>query len=163
MPGRRRDEASAGCNRRSRDEASADIHCRGRAGDSGVISLFVAVIFVAFLLVTGIVIDGAALRGERRALSDVARQAARAAVQEVDVTLYRSTGLVRLQVAEAGAAARAVVEAAGYEADVTVRSDRAAVRAGTEVPVRVLGLGSTSVRVSAEHEARAVWGVSRGR
>ena len=163
MPGRRRDEASAGCNRRSRDEASADIHCRGRAGDSGVISLFVAVIFVAFLLVTGIVIDGAALRGQRRALSDVARQAARAAVQEVDVTLYRSTGLVRLQVAEAGVAARAVVEGAGYESEVTVWSDRASVRASSEVPVRVLGLGSTHVRVSAEHEARAVWGVSRGR
>ena len=162
MPGpRRRDEISADCHRRRRDEASTGV-C-GRPGDGGVISLFVAVIFVAFLLVTGIVIDGAALRGQRRALADVARQAARAAVQEVDVTFYRSTGLVRLQVAEAGAAARAVVEAAGYEADVTVRGDRAAVRVGSEVPVRVLGLGSTNVRVSTEHEARAVWGVSRGR
>ncbi len=153
MPARRRgDKSSIGTRRR-----------RHRAGERGVISLFVAVIFVAFLLITGIVIDAAAVRGQRRVLSDVARQAARAAVQEVDVTFYRTTGVVRLKVAEAGVAARAVVDGAGYESDVSVQSDRAVVRVNGEVPVRVLGLGDRSVRVSAETEARAVWGVSRGR
>jgi len=128
-----------------------------------VVSLFVAVLFVAFLLIAGIVIDSAELRGQRRALSDLARQAARAAVQEVDVTVYRLTGTVRLDSDAAVSAARAVAARSGLDADVTVRSDRASVSLSRDVSVRVLGLGSGSVRLSASAEARATWGVSAGR
>lgn len=127
--------------------------------ETGVVSLFVAVLFVAFLLIAGVVIDSAELRGQRRALSDLARQAARAAVQEVDVDFYRLTGTVRLDGAAAVAAARAV---AGLEADVAVQGDRASVSVGRQVAVRVLGLGSGSVRVNASARARATWGVSAG-
>ena len=134
-----------------------------RRAESGVISLFVVVLFVAFLLTAGLVIDSAELRGQRRALSDLARQAARAAVQEVDVTVYRLTGTVRLDSGAAVAAARAVVARSGVEADITVRGDRAAVALSRPVAVRVLGLGSGSVRLSASAEARATWGVSAGR
>ena len=128
--------------------------------ETGVVSLFVAVLFVAFLLIAGVVIDSAELRGQRRALSDLARQAARAAVQEVDVDFYRLTGTVRLDGAAAVAAARAV---AGIEADVAVQGDRASVSVGRQVAVRVLGLGSGSVRLNASARARATWGVSAGR
>jgi len=128
-----------------------------------VVSLFVAVLFVAFLLIAGIVIDSAELRGQRRALSDLARQAARAAVQEVDVTVYRLTGTVRLHSDAAVSAARAVAARSGLDADVTVQSDRASVSLSRDVSVRVLGLGSGSVRLSASAEARATWGVSAGR
>lgn len=131
--------------------------------DRGVISLFVAVLFVAFLLTVGIVIDSAELRGQRRALSDLARQAARAAVQEVDVTFYRSTGRVRLDGSAAAAAARAVAARSGLDADVTVRGDRASVSLRSDVGVRVLGLGDRHVTVSASDEARATWGVSSAR
>ena len=127
--------------------------------ETGVVSLFVAVLFVAFLLIAGVVIDSAELRGQRRALSDLARQAARAAVQEVDVDFYRLTGTVRLDGAAAVAAARAV---AGLEADVAVQGDRASVSVGRQVAVRVLGLGSGSVRLNASARARATWGVSAG-
>lgn len=127
--------------------------------ETGVVSLFVAVLFVAFLLIAGVVIDSAELRGQRRALSDLARQAARAAVQEVDVDFYRLTGTVRLDGAAAVAAARAV---AGIEADVAVQGDRASVSVGRQVAVRVLGLGSGSVRLNASARARATWGVSAG-
>ncbi len=132
---------------------------RARTGESGVISLFVAVLFVAFFLVVGIVVDSAELRGQRRALSDLARQAARAAVQEVDVTAYRATGTVRLDAAAASATARALAVRSGLEADVTIEGDRAAVRLSKAVPVRVLGLGERDVTVRAAGEARAVWGV----
>lgn len=134
-----------------------------RACERGVISLFVAVLFVAFLLVVGVVVDSAELRGQRRALSDLARQAARAAVQEVDVSVYRATGAVRLDTADAVAAARRVASRSGLEADVAVAGDRASVRLADDVAVRVLGLGERRVRVSAEARARATWGVSRAR
>lgn len=134
-----------------------------RAGDRGVISLFVAVLFVAFLLVFGVVVDSAELRGQRRALSDLARQAARAAVQEVDVSVYRATGVVRLDTADAVAAARRVASRSGVDADVAVAGDRASVRLADDVAVRVLGLGERHVRVSAEAQARATWGVGRAR
>lgn len=131
--------------------------------DAGVISLFVAVLFVAFLLTAGIVIDSAELRGQRRALADLARQAARAAVQEVDVTFYRATGTVRLDAAQAVAAAKAVAARSGLEAAVTVRGDRASVRLSSDVGVRVLGMGGRHVTVSATDGARATWGVSAAR
>jgi Flp pilus assembly protein TadG len=136
---------------------------RTPAGDHGVISLFVAVLFVAFLLVAGIVVDSAELRGQRRALSDLARQAARAAVQEVDVTAYRATGTVRLDADAATAAARELAARSGLEAGVAVRGDRATVRLSDSVAVRVLGLGERRVSVSAAGEARATWGVGAGR
>ena len=135
----------------------------GRRGESGVISLFVAVLFVAFLLTAGVVIDSAELRGQRRALSDLARQAARAAVQEVDVNVYRLAGTVRLDTDAAVAAASAVVARAGLDAVVTVNGDRASVSVTRRVGVRVLGLGSGQVQIGASAEARATWGVSAGR
>lgn len=131
--------------------------------DTGVISLFVAVLFVAFLLTVGIVMDSAELRGQRRALSDLARQAARAAVQEVDVTFYRATGRVRLDASAAVAAAKAVAARSGLDAAVTVRGDRASVQLSSDVGVRVLGLGERHVTVRAADEARATWGVSTAR
>ena len=136
---------------------------RGDRSDAGVISLFVAVLFVAFLLTVSIVVDSAELRGQRRALSDLARQSARAAVQEVDVTYYRVSGSVRLDAAAAVAAARAVAARSGLEADVTVRGDQASVRLSSDVAVRVLGLGRRRVTLSASDEARATWGVSSAR
>ena len=136
---------------------------RALRAETGVVSLFVAVLFVAFLLIAGVVIDSAELRGQRRALSDLARQAARAAVQEVDVDFYRLTGTVRLDSGAAVAAARAVAGRSGLEADVVVQGDRASVSVGRQVAVRVLGLGSGSVRLNASAEARATWGVSAGR
>ncbi len=131
--------------------------------DTGVISLFVAVLFVAFLLIVGVVIDSAELRGQRRALSDLARQAARAAVQEIDVNAYRLTGTVRLDPSAAVAAARAYAGRSGLAAEVTVVGDRAAVSLSREVGVRLLGLGLGTVQVNAAEEARAIWGVSAGR
>ena len=136
---------------------------RGLRAESGVISLFVAVLFVAFLLIAGVVIDSAELRGQRRALSDLARQAARAAVQEVDVNVYRLTGTVRLDTGAAVAAAKAVVARSGLDAVVTVNGDRASVSVTRRVGVRVLGLGSGHVQIGASAEARAIWGVSAGR
>ena len=140
---------------------------RGRSrvahAEAGVVSLFVAVLFVAFLLIAGVVIDSAELRGQRRALSDLARQAARAAVQEVDVDFYRLTGRVRLDSGAAVAAARAVADRSGIETDVAVQDDRASVSVRSHVAVRVLGLGSGSVQLDASAEARATWGVGAGR
>ena len=149
--------------RRGRTRRPTGGPTRAPGAETGVVSLFVAVLFVAFLLIAGVVIDSAELRGQRRALSDLARQAARAAVQEVDVGFYRLTGRVRLDSDAAVAAARAVAGRSGLEADVAVRGDRASVSVGRNVAVRVLGLGSGSVQLNASAAARATWGVSAGR
>ena len=134
-----------------------------RRSESGVISLFVAVLFVAFLLTVGVVMNSAELRGQRRALSDLARQAARAAVQEVDLTVYRAAGTVRLDSGAAADAAQSVVAGDGLIADVTVKGDSAEVSVSREVQLELLGLTAGSIRLSASERARAVWGVKRGR
>ena len=155
----------AGTSTRGSTRGSSRGRIRGgrHRAESGVISLFVTVLFVAFLLIAGVVIDSAELRGQRRALSDLARQAARAAVQQVDVNRYRLTGAVGLDTGAAVAAARDVAAGSGLDADVAVLGDRAAVSLSRDVRVRVLGLGSGSVQISARAEARATWGVSAGR
>lgn len=130
--------------------------------ESGAISLFLAVIFLAFLLIAGMVMDSAALRSERRAAADMARQAARAAVQEVDVAHYRVTGRVRLKQEAAKSAAEAAVTNDQYKVEVSTKTDRALVKVSREVPAQLLGLSGELRTLSASHEARAVKGVSYG-
>lgn len=130
--------------------------------ESGAISLFLAVIFLAFLLIAGMVMDSAALRSERRAAADMARQAARAAVQEVDVAHYRVTGRVRLKQEAAKSAAEAAVTSDQYKVEVSTKTDRALVKVSREVPAQLLGLSGELRTLSASHEARAVKGVSYG-
>ena len=130
--------------------------------ESGAISLFLAVIFLAFLLIAGMVLDSAALRSERRAAADMARQAARAAVQEVDVAHYRLTGRVRLKQEAAKSAAVAAVTNDLYKVEVSTKTDRAVVKVSREVPAQLLGLSGELRTLSASHEARAVKGVSHG-
>lgn len=130
--------------------------------ESGAISLFLAVIFLAFLLIAGMVMDSAALRSERRAAADMARQAARAAVQEVDVAHYRLTGRVRLKQEAAKSAAEAAVTNDQYKVEVSTKTDRALVKVSREVPAQLLGLSGELRTLSASHEARAVKGVSYG-
>lgn len=130
--------------------------------ESGAISLFLAVIFLAFLLIAGMVLDSAALRSERRAAADMARQAARAAVQEVDVAHYRLTGRVRLKQEAAKSAAKAAVTNDLYKVEVSTKTDRAVVKVSREVPAQLLGISGELRTLSASHEARAVKGVSHG-
>ncbi len=130
--------------------------------ESGAISLFLAVISLAFLLIAGMVMDSAALRSERRAAADMARQAARAAVQEVDVAHYRLTGRVRLKQKAAKSAAEAAVTNDQYKVEVITRTDRAVVKVSREVPAQLLGVSGELRTLSASHEARAVKGVSYG-
>ena len=130
--------------------------------ESGAISLFLAVIFLAFLLIAGMVLDSAALRSERRAAADMARQAARAAVQEVDVAHYRLTGRVRLKQEAAKSAAEAAVTNDLYKVEVSTKTDRAVVKVSREVPAQLLGISGELRTLSASHEARAVKGVSQG-
>ncbi len=130
--------------------------------DRGAVSLFLAVIFLAFLLIAGMVMDSAALRSERRAAADLARQAARAAAQELDIAHFRLTGRVRLKEEAAKSAAEAVVAEDRYKVEASTRGDRAVVKVSRVVPAQLLGVSGASRTVSASHEARAVKGVSHG-
>ena len=130
--------------------------------ERGVISLFLTVLTLAFMLMAGMVMDSANLRSERRVAADLASQAARAAAQEVDVAHYRLLGRIRLKDAAATAAAVAVVGDSGYEAEVSTSGSRATVKVTREVPAQILGIDGRTRTVSATQTAEAVRGVSSG-
>jgi len=118
-----------------------------------------SILFVAFLLMANLIIDSAAIRSERRSVADAARQAARAAVQAVDVNFYRLTGAVVLNSREAARAASEVLQASGYSGTVSAVGSTARVPVTGEVAVRLFAF-DRQVQVAATHVARATQGVS---
>lgn len=86
----------------------------GAAGQRGSISLMVAVLFVALVALAGLVVDGGAkLAGDENAAA-AAQEAARAAAASVDAGSAYGSGTFTVNQAQADAAARAYLAAAGY-------------------------------------------------
>src|SRR5215213_6389332 len=81
----------------------------GRAGDTardrGSAALFVAIFAPAMLFLAGLVIDGGAALEVRQRAADIAEQAARAAGQQCDVGLLRTTSECRITSQSAAEAA----------------------------------------------------------
>jgi hypothetical protein len=134
-----------------------------RRDDSGLIGLYVSVLFLAFVLITGLIIDGGAVRSGRREAGDLAAQAARAGSQEIDLELLRSTGRIQLEPQAAAERASGVLAAAGRTGSVSVGPDRVTVTVSWLVPMRVLGLaGVGDTTISATRVARPAEGVVAG-
>lgn len=77
-----------------------------QSGEAGMISAFVLALLLALLAVVGLALDpGLALAAKLRALGQ-AEEAARAGAQQIDLRTYRITGTLRLDPAQAAAAAR---------------------------------------------------------
>lgn len=132
-------------------------------GERGVVGLYVAVAFTAVILITGLIVDGGAIRAGRREVGDVAGRAARAGAQEIDVDVLMGTGGIELEAVSAAAAATAVLNAEGRPGSVTVDFDRVTVSVEAEVPMRflsVVGVGDKTV--VATRTARAAEGVVSG-
>lgn len=136
------------------------------ARDAGSATLFIVGIAVAFLVFTGLVVDGGLALASRRDAANVAEEAARAGVQTIDEAELRENGEIVLAPNATGVALAKVPGAIG-NATVTARS---AVCAGTQCTVTITirrstnllqlaGIGSTSATVTGR--ARIARGVDQ--
>jgi hypothetical protein len=115
---------------------------RGRLGESetGMVTAFVVIFTVALLVVAGLVLDGGlALSAKVRAIDD-AQAAARAGAQAINIPLYRSTGQITLDPAEANADAEHYLAQAGQSGTVTVNGDQVTVTITVTQPTQLLSL-----------------------
>src|SRR5207249_700592 len=108
--------------------------------ESGQVTAFVVVFFVALLAFAGLVIDGGqALAAKRRAI-DEAAAAARAGAQALNVDAYRSSDRVVLEPSAARAAALDFLARNGQTGTVTVTGDQINVTVTADQPLTLLGI-----------------------
>jgi len=106
--------------------------------EEGMVTAFVVIFTLALLAMAGLVLDGGlALAAKVHAIDD-AQAAARAGAQAIDIPLYRSTGTITLDPAQAVADAQGFLAAAGEHGSVTVAGEHGSVTvAGETVTVTV--------------------------
>ncbi|MBN1173644.1 MAG: hypothetical protein JXA67_15850 [Micromonosporaceae bacterium] len=129
--------------------------------DAGQVTPFAVVMVTALLLVAGLVLDaGMALSTKVQAL-DTAQAAARAGAQQLNLTVYRTTGVAELDPTRAEQAARAWLTTAGVEgtASATTTVVTVTVRRASRTQLLQL-LGIRELGVTATASARAIQGVS---
>jgi hypothetical protein len=129
--------------------------------DAGQVTPFAVVMITALLLVAGLVLDaGTALSAKVQAL-DIAQAAARAGAQQLNLPVYRTTGVAELDPARAERAAR------NWLASARVEGDAAATTAVVTVTVRRASrtqllqlVGIRELGLTATASARAVQGIN---
>lgn len=129
--------------------------------ERGQVTAFTAAFLTALFLLAGLVLDGGlALSADLRALNQ-AQAAARAGAQQLDLAVYRATGAVRLDPADARAASYDYLAALDVRASVTVAGDTVTVTVRRTQPTQILSLvGIDTFQVSATASADAVRGVT---
>jgi Flp pilus assembly protein TadG len=133
-----------------------------RARDErGQVTGMVAVLAVALLALGALVFDGGQILTARREANNLARQAARAGAQQLDVAQAR-TGTFTLAPAAADASARAYLADVGVTpVSVRVTGDRVEVTVELTQPTPLLSiLGIDERTVTATASARAARGVT---
>ncbi len=130
---------------------------RRRLGEEeGMVTAFVVIFTLALLAMAGLVLDGGlALAAKVQAIDD-AQAAARAGAQAIDIPLYRSTGTITLDPAEATADAQGFLAAAGEHGTVTVAGETVAVTVTITQPTQILSVvGVDQLTVSGTGSATA--------
>ncbi|MEZ5278964.1 MAG: pilus assembly protein TadG-related protein [Acidimicrobiales bacterium] len=130
-------------------------HARDR-NERGAISIFIAVLGIAFLMVAGLAVDGGRKLGALSEARNIADNAARAGAQHVDTAAYRTTGIAYLDPEAATQAAAEFLAAVGQTGTITVTEDTVTVTVQLQVHTRFLPGPWT---VSATESATAVLGV----
>lgn len=133
-----------------------------RARDErGQVTPMVAILAVALLALGALVFDGGQILTARREANNLARQAARAGAQQLDVSQAR-TGTFTLDPAAADTAARAYLSDEGITpTSVRVVGDRVEVTVTLTQPTPLLSmLGIDDRTVTATASARAARGVT---
>jgi Flp pilus assembly protein TadG len=135
---------------------------RSRARDErGQATAMVAILAVALLALGALIFDGGQILTARRQANNLARQAARAGAQQLDIAQAR-TGTFTLDAAAADTAAREYLAGEGVTPiAVRVAGDRVEVTITLTQPTRLLSiLGISEREVSATASARAARGVT---
>lgn len=132
--------------------------CHFHHGDRerGAVSIFVAVLGVAFLMVAGLSVDGGRKLGALSEARDIADNAARAGAQHIDTDAYRSSGIAYPDPGPATQAAADYLAAIGHTGTITVTDDTVTVTVQLRVDTRFLPGPWT---VTATESATAVLGV----
>ncbi len=114
---------------------------RRRLGEEdGMVTAFVVIFTLALLAMAGLVLDGGlALAAKVHAIDD-AQAAARAGAQAIDIPLYRSTGTITLDPAQAVADAQGFLAVAGEHGTVTVTGETVAVTVTITQPTQILSV-----------------------
>ncbi len=124
--------------------------------ERGSVSILIAVLGVAFLLVAGLALDGGRKLGALSEARDIADNAARAGAQAVDPAAYSETGIPTLDPAAATQAVNNYLTTVGHTGTITVTGPTVTVTVHLAVPTRFLPGPYT---VSATESASATFGV----
>lgn len=127
---------------------------RKRDDESGALSLYVAIVFLVFMLMTGLVADGAEIRQARRRLDDLAARIAREAAQQIDTAELHRNGKAVLDIAKVKTAATGLITSLGLTGEVNVTKDRVAVTLRETLRPALSVIPSS--QVTARREATAV-------
>lgn len=111
---------------------------RDWSDERGSVSVLVAVLAVAFLMVAGLALDGGRKLGALSEARDLADNAARAGAQAVDTDAYHLTGSPNLNPAEAQQAALDYLATTGHSGSVVVNGPTVTVTVTLSVPTRFL-------------------------
>lgn len=138
----------------------------GTDAERGALSLMIAVLFVAFAALAGIVVDGGAkLTGDENAVA-AAQEAARAGATTVDVPGAYATGSFVVDKQRAIAAAERYLAVAGYQHYLVTTDGSRAIRVSVTItePTRFLSIvGVRSFTCTGTATAALVTGVTGGR
>jgi Flp pilus assembly protein TadG len=131
--------------------------------DRGQITPWSVVGVLIVIILAGLVLDqGLAMADKVRAL-DVAQAAARAGAREIDLGVYRITGVVQLDPTAAATAARAFLTGAGAAGTVTTTTSTVTVTVTTSRRTQLLHLvGVTAIPITATATAAPSTGVLTG-
>lgn len=135
---------------------------RRRLGDEeGMVTAFVVIFTFALLLLAGLVIDGGLTLAARVQAIDEAQAAARSGAQAINLSLFRATGQIVLDPAQADQAAESYLAATGHTGTVQVNGDDVEVSVSITQPMQILGIGGIgSLTVTGHGSAVAEHGVT---
>ena len=115
---------------------------RARLGEpeAGMVTAFVVVFTAALVVMAGLVLDGGLALSAKVQAIDNAQAAARAGAQAIDIPLYRSTGQITLDPAQATTDAQQYLADAGETGTVAVNGEQVTVTVAISQPTQILSL-----------------------
>ncbi|USX56427.1 pilus assembly protein TadG-related protein [Lentzea sp. HUAS12] len=135
-------------------------HRCGLRSDDGQVSAFVVTITLGILVLAGLSLDGGLALAAKVRANGHAESAARAGAQALDLALYRATGQLHIDPAQAAAEARRHLGRVGASGTVTVNGNSVIVTVDAVQPTQLLGLiGVPRLEVHGEGSAHPQRGV----
>lgn len=142
--------APAGAQRASSSKSAS----QKSAGEAGAVSLYVAIVFAVFVLMTGLVADGAEIRQARRRLDDLAARISREAAQQIDAAELHKSGKITLDITQAKAVGERLIARLGLNGQIEATKERVVVTLSESIKPSLSVIPSS--RVNARREAAAV-------